>query len=418
MLKDQYAEDQFDVVIVGGGSAGVAAAIGAAKLGNKVALIEKYGFLGGAATMSSVQAYCGFYSQKQEQVVSGVGAEVLDLLSKKGFTETRTQQRSGNTIVIFNPEDLKVTLDSIITNFDITLFLHCTVFSLQSDGNKINSISFAHRGGITKIKARQFIDTSGDGVLIQHSEAAHYKSSPEERQGNTLVMQVSGVAKEASLNPRTLDTAVQKYSGVKDPIQNNVAVRVDNTGAIMLLMANERFDVFDARSTTRAEMSARAKAHAFLKALKNVKGWENAYLSNTGPQIGIRESLRLQGKQTVTKDFIQNATKLPESAIARCGWPIEDHSSPGNTQYIPIKNKDWFHIPLGALQSLTFENLWAGGRLISADNKAYTSIRVMGTAFATGHAAGVGAGLSAQSELAEVNTKTVQKELRKQGAII
>ena len=108
--------------------------------------------------------------------------------------------------------------------------------------------------------------------------------------------------------------------------------------------------------------------------------------------------------------------KRDHDAIARCGWPMENHVAPGITEYGGIRDQGWYHIPYGAVCSETTDNLWAGGRLVSSDSRAYASLRVMGTSFATGHAAGVGAAVYVAQ--GRHDYPRVRAVLEEQGALV
>lgn len=111
----------------------------------------------------------------------------------------------------------------------------------------------------------------------------------------------------------------------------------------------------------------------------------------TGPQIGIGETRHLVGRTSLSGEDVLTARTWPDASIARCGWPVEDHAGLGDTRRTALADRGWYDIPYGAICSADTDNLWAVGRLTSADAEAYASVRVMGAALATGHAAGVAA---------------------------
>jgi hypothetical protein len=186
---------------------------------------------------------------------------------------------------------------------------------------------------------------------------------------------------------------------------------------IMLLIADNHGDALDVADVTAAEVQSRRLSWQYLAAFqRSLPGWENSFLASTGPQLGIRETRRLRGQQAVSADDVTAGRKRATDAIARSGWPIEDHVAVGTTEYGGIADKGWYHVPYGAICSDTTENLWAGGRLTSSDNRAYASLRVMGTSFATGHACGVAAAVyAADGRHDYARTRTL---LHEQGALI
>lgn len=409
-----------DVVVIGGGAAGVAAAVGAARSGASVCMVEQYGFLGGAATNSSVLAYCGFFDQTKEQVVRGIGQDFLDELHRQDIYRLETFQNSGNTVVVLDLETTKATLDEMVRSAGVDLLLHSTLFSADVEDGSIKSVDVIHRGGIARVRGKAFVDCSGDGALLRASGAATHVSAVDSRQASTLVMRVGGVTEEADTSLEAMDAALDAYAtktGVRLPRSNGTCVRMPISRELMLLLADQHMDALDVRELTEAEQQARVLTRKYLEAFKGtLAGWDGAFLASTGPQIGIRESRRMLGLQSVSARDVIEARQRPTDAIARCGWPMEDHAIPGETSYSQIRDKKWYHIPYGAITSKDIGNLWAGGRLVSADNQAFASLRVMGTAFATGHAAGVAAATHAAQ--GSVDIEVLREALITQKALV
>lgn len=413
--------EHVDVLVVGGGAAGVAAAVGARRLGARVRLVEQYGFLGGAATNSAVLGYCGFFDQKRDRVVAGVGADVLTRLRARDVYEERSFAATGNQFVLLDLETTKVVLDELVTDEDVDVRLHSTLVSADRDGDgRVHAVQVAHRGGTERITASAFVDGSGDGVLLAAAGAATYTAPVDQRQTSTLVMRIDGVAADADMSRDGIRAAVAADGAeTGDPLvrDQGIAVRLPVSGHVIALLVDVQLDALDAAAFARDEMHARRQAWRYLDAFrKHLDGWQHAFLVETGPQIGIRESRRLVGRETLTADDVLSARKRPEDSIARCGWPIEDHETPGVTTYRPLAGRGWYDIPYGAIRSADTDNLWAAGRLTASDDDAFASVRVMGTAFATGHAAGVAAAQYAQGRTHDL--AGIRRELRRQHALV
>lgn len=414
----------FDVVVVGAGSAGIAAGIGAAASGARVCLVERHGFLGGAATASSVLTYCGFFDANGEQVVRGVGQELINRLARENLYHTHRVASSGNKIVLLDLETLKRVLDEMIVDSGVSLMLHSTVVGASVKEGQIQGITVAHRGGLETVTADAFVDASGDGTLIAASGADQLLSAPDKRQASTLVMRVSGLQDDGMhVSSDELSKAVKNYTtetGVELPRKGGIDVKTPVVGDHMMLLVDQHEDVLDPFQLTQAELNGRQVAWHYLRAFrKHVTGWEDAYLLQTGPQIGIRETRRLHGDTIISAKDVLEGTQVPDESIGRGGWPIEDHSVPGDQQYSGISNGGYFSLPYGSISSRSHSNLWAAGRLTSSDPRAFASVRVMGTSFATGHAAGVAAALSAASDAScKIGAAEVRQALLEQGALL
>jgi hypothetical protein len=413
--------EHYDVVVIGGGAAGVAAAVGARAAGATVRLVEQYPFLGGAATNSSVLALCGFFDQNRNQVVAGVGEDILSRLRSREVYQEMSFGWTGNHFVLLDLETTKVVYDEVAADAGIDVRLHSTLISAERDDNgRVGAVTVHSRGGLERVTASAFVDGSGDGALLAAAGAAVRVNPVDQRQTSTLVLRLGGVDGDADLSREGMRAAVaaaNRETGITLARDQGITVRLPVSGQIMTLLVDEQLDALDAAAFTRDEMSARQKAWQYLDAFrKHLPGWQHAYLVETGPQIGIRESRRLIGREEITRDAVLTARKRPTESIARCGWPIEDHAAPGVTNYVPIADKGWYDIPYGAICSIDTDNLWAAGRLTSSDDDAFASVRVMGTAFAAGQAAGVAAAQYSQGN--QHDLPAIRAELVRQGAIV
>ena len=420
-MQSQRSSENYDLVVVGGGSAGVAAAIGAARSGASVCLVERYPFLGGAATASSVLSYCGFFDQHRERVVGGVGEALLTRLRARGAYQEITFKWSGNTVVMIDPEYTKLALDQMVAEAGISVFLHSYLVDACAEDNRVTEIMVADHGGLRRISGAAFVDGSGDGNLAHLAGAAVSAPAPRDRQVATLSMRIGGVSGDAVISSDAMRSAVAAYNASHERQlgrDHGPAARLPLTGELTMQIVDQSVDALDARDLTRAEVDARAQAWDYLAAFRDhIDGWQNAHLVATGPQIGVRESRHLVGRYAVSREDVLCARRRPEDVIARCGWPIEEHEGVGSTRYTPIQGRGFYDIPLDALHSVDRDNLWAAGRLVSCDAAAYCSLRVMGTAFATGHAAGVAGALAAAGGRPPA-VAAVQRELHRQDALL
>ena len=174
-------------------------------------------------------------------------------------------------------------------------------------------------------------------------------------------------------------------------------MRVPNSNDWLWMIVDLGLDDVQEELVTKAEWLGRRIAHDCVAVLRaEVAGFENCHIVTTGPQIGIREAWRPEAQYALKREDLMVGRKF-DSGIARAAWPMEDHSKPGKPSYHPIGGEGYGLIPIESLSTKT-PNLWLAGRTIGADAAAYGSIRVMGTSFATGQAAGVAAALFAQQD--------------------
>ena len=424
-LNGRRAEADYDVVVAGGGAGGVGAAIGAAKTGAKVCLVEKYGFLGGAATNAQVLAYCGFFQRGEGAVpaVAGAGNDVLDQMRKLGV-DCRPYQSptTGNWIVLLDPEKLKVALDRVCAEHGIDVLLHSRLAAATRTARSIEAVTIASMDGRSKIIAESFVDASGDANLALVAGHELRVGDYEGRlQALTMPLRIGGLDERMSVSRDALKAAVKLFNERSDEVisrtDGGIFTRVPGSSDLWWLIIDREMTDLGSRSFTRAEQTGREMALLLVDILRETApGFERAWLAQTGPQIGIRETRHPAALYEIThSDVIEG--RLREDGVARGAWPIELHGQAGRPLYESIGGSGYFHIPLDALRARDLENLWYAGRVIGADAKAYGSTRVMGTAFASGEAAGVAAALGSSAGKA-LSVADVRAQLERNGAII
>lgn len=410
---------QFDVVVVGGGAGGVAAALGAAACGAKVALIEAYGFLGGTATVAGVQAYCGFHTRgtRPQQVVAGVGQRALDALQALGHDVTPKMQSSGNWIILLDPELLKCAMDGLVLAAGVEPLLHCRVVAAQARAGRVDSLLCADPQGLFEVRAGQLVDATGNANL---AALAWPERMRPRRQAATLTARLTGLDADCTYDKDGLRRAALDYqerTGAPLARANGgYFVPLPWSDACWAMMVDVELEDASSRCLAHAEMQARAIAHDYLQSLRRcVPGFSRARLDVTGPSLGVRATQHIASQSDAVIDDLLHARRHLDG-IARSGWPGELHPRAGVTEYRPIAGDDWFHVRYGALQPDADGNLWLAGSSVGADAAAFGSVRVMGCAFATGHAAGVAAALS--SFACRAPLQEVQQALIKQGALL
>lgn len=413
----------YDVVVVGGGTAGVAAAVGAAEAGVKTLLLERNPYLGGEATHSGVGAFCGFYSCGENPVkcVAGVGERVLKEMEDLGPTVDYIVSATGNRNVNFQPEYLKCAMDNLVEKAGADCLLHARVIGADVEHDRIRAILCADDEGIFTVRAKAFVDTSGDANLA-HLAGAHTVWGGEDGtvQAATMPFRLSGVDTSCDMSPAAVEKAIVKAKEAGIPNltrEKGFVLKKEGSNIVCVLLPSVIPQGITARELTEIEKNTRKQVLYYVKALREyMPGMEHCELAVIGPAVGFRETRKLVGKEMITAEDVLSRRKR-ENRVARGGWKPEIHKSVDKmATYMEVTSGSYFDIPLGALQSENIENLYGAGRIVSADEVAFAAVRVMGTCFATGHAAGVGA--ACQVLDGSVQIARVQQELERQGALL
>ncbi len=400
----------------------MAAAVAAAQAGASVALLERAAYLGGAATHSNVLTYCGIWTQADPavQIVRGVGESVLREIDALGGDASPIRTPSNVVIALLDPEIVKLALDNVCERAGVDVMLHATLTGAHSAADGIAWVDAYDHGGTSTIAAGAFVDASGDADLASLSGAAvRYGGTDGAAQNGTLVVRFGGIADDADTSRAAWERAVHaaKARGA-DALtkEHGLVIRIPGSNDVLAYLADEDYDVRDVRSHAAAERHGRRQAWQLLAAIKTLPGHERAYIVQTGPTIGTRESRHIVARHQLTEADVVGGAHFPDG-VALGGWPVEHHPGAGlPNKWIRIKDEGAYEIPLRTLRSTTHANLFSAGRTIDADMYAFASLRVMGTAFATGQAAGVAAAQTARD--GGTDAELVRVELVRQGALI
>ena len=387
-------ECDYDVVVAGGGAGGVGSALGAAKVGARVLLVEKYGFLGGAATTSKVLAYCGFFQQGPEPIkaVDGAADLVLDEMRKLGLDcAPFLSPTTLNWIILLEPETVKLALDRVLAANGVDVLLHTRIAAATRTADKIQSVTLAGMDGRTRVSAESFVDATGDANLSLVAGVPCRTGDLEgQLQAISAPIRIGGRDQSIPIDRDAIIAAFKSYTGDWPSARDDggIFTIVPKTGEMWWMMFDHPMDDLSSASFSIAERASREAAHDYAALLRaHVPGFQNAYVVQTGPQIGIRESRHPAARYELTYEDIATGRQRADG-VAKAAWPMEDHTIPGRPIYTPVGGEGWASIPLDALRAKDIDNLYFAGRTIGADPRAYASIRVMGTAFATGDAAG------------------------------
>ena len=416
--------EKYDVVVVGGGAAGVAAAVGASRRGARTLLVERYGFLGGEAANANVLSYCGFYVRGDacRRVVGGVGAAVLSELAALGFDVDPIRAPSGNWIVMLDPEAIKYAIDRVAAVDGLDCRLHCSLVGAHTAAGRLQAVSLHDGAGRFDVEAGAFVDASGDANLGFAAGVPPMRDLQPERvrQVASFPVRFCGVPPDVYVDRAELAALMPDFrndgeAGYVRPHGGHF-IRLPGSNDLWWMGIDLVTDGLDSADLGRAERTGRELAWRFLDLLRaRLPGFAGAHIAATGPQVGVRDSRQLQTRCRIS-DADVLAGRLRDDGVALGCWPAEVHQGNGGPQFQPVGGDGSYHVPLDALHALNCDNLWVGGRVIGCDGQAYGSLRVMGTAFATGQAAGVAAAGQADGG-GEPAADSVRRELRRQGAI-
>ena len=409
-----------DVLVCGGGCAGLAAALSAARNGAKTVLIERAGFAGGIITAVGLPFFDGIADIKDNRiVVRGIG---LELLAKSGVCEANATHVKVHNPTIRNVEAFKILADKLLTaeRDNLRVLYHSSACGVEMDGQRITAVLVANKAGITRVRAKQVIDCTGDADVAAWAGAPTDKGA--ELQPLTLHFRIGNVKKAPDMS-KNCRTALEKAHA-----QGELPMYY-GPGVMFMFAQDEIYvhgvrvpaDASDPVELTRAEMQGRADAWAMYEAWKrDVPGFEDSYFITSGPFIGVRETRRIVGQHVLAEDEIM-ATKAFDDAIATGCWYLDMHPNKittGGANAVPKQQPAPYDIPYRSLLPKNVENLLVAGRCHSTTRLAQSSTRVTVTAMALGEAAAVAAALAVQGGTSplKLDGREVRKKLRKQNA--
>ena len=393
----------YNVVVIGGGSAGLAAAVTAAGHGARVALVERYGFLGGMATAGMVSTICGLYrtssSGSPEPLNEGFAQTLaLRLVAMPGCGQP---VRRGRTFVLpYTPFAFACLADEFtapIRRLDV--YLHAYLVGVTTAGGRIDALRVSTWERVLELRAQAVVDTSGDAVAGHQAGAATETTPVAERQLPSLVFVLQRVDTEAlgrgsrAALLRTLAGAEQEGRLPKGASNLTLALSPQPGEVICKLALSGIAEELPPGRTflTVAEQEGRRRARAVTELLKTMAPFARAFVSHAAPQVGVRESRRIVGRYSLTREDVLSGRKF-EDGVARASWPIElwEDGKLGAT-YEYLEDGQTYDIPLRCLEARSLDNLFMAGRCMSASHEALGSARVIGTCLATGEAAGIAA---------------------------
>ena len=416
----------YPLVVLGGGPAGVCAAIEAARNGIKVLLIESSGMLGGMATTALVGPFMTNYDREGERpTVGGLYREIVERLAARSGAilpedtdspsiHTSFLTRYHRHVTPFDSFLLQVVLDEMAAEAGVEVLLYTRFADCVCENGKIRAVILAALEGLRCVSADLCIDATGNADGAYAAGVPTWKGEEESGipQPGTLMFEVDGVS-DAGYNahakrPGGPTGAVKAYRTPTEGIYKVNHLRVFNT------------DATDSASMTRAHMEARRQVLDSYGVLLETPGFENARITQVAPVLGVRESRHIEGKYKITVDDVANGTKF-EDRIAAYAFGMDVH--PRNAQMkgnFKIESAVVYYVPYRSMLPPECDNLLVAGKTVSCESQAAGGIRVMPCAMAIGQAAGAASAIALRDQLAldAVPTEELQGLLRAHGAIL
>ena len=416
-----------DVCVVGGGAAGLAVAVGAARAGLEVLLVEKYGFCGGATVAGLSGTICGLYSSGDHprQIIFGFAGEFYDLMARRGGVRAPVQ--FGRTMLVPHESLVwKEVADCLLRESDVRVLYHAHFLRAFQEDGRVHTLVIQAKEGQVAIQPKAVVDASGDAEVVHSLGGETTLGKNGVVQTPTMVFRMGDVdmAIFLKLDPREIDRMVVQAheSGSYDlprhhvymfPMPNGHEVLCNMTritrpdGSIPVGTSSD--------DMTFAEMEGRVQARRYATFLcDRVPGFGHAYMAETGMQVGIRQTRSIKGKMRLNNDDVLHARKV-QGAASFSAWPIEDHGADGLK--ISYLKDDTYDIPFETLIPVSGSNLLVAGRCMSAEHEALASARVTAQCFGMGYAAGAACGLlvNERARAQELTGVQVSEWMRKQG---
>ncbi|WP_461537112.1 FAD-dependent oxidoreductase [Spongorhabdus nitratireducens] len=431
---------ELDVLVVGGGSAGVAAATTCGRNGLKTALIEKYGFCGGAAVAGMSGTICGMYlasddcGKEPQQVVYGFTEEFRQRLKAKGgVTEP---QRYGKTYTVtHDPLMWREVADEMLMEAGVEIFYHSAVTGVVMDDQTYKGVVVESNAGRTIFLAKRIIDASGDAAVVARAGGEYFFGDNGIIQNPTMFFRLGGVEMSTYLEYYGEDTICPSdmtrkilelnASGEYDLPRHKIWIFPTTRPGELMVNATRLagqdgrvLNVIDPVDFTEAEIFGRKQMREYARFLKNhVPGCESSYVVDTSVEVGIRQTRSIEGVSKLSNEDVVNCRKN-EDSICRSPWPIELHS--GTKPKLHWLIEDWYDVPYGTLLPKFGENIIVAGRCLSAEHEALASARVTAQTFEYGHAAGQACVLSLKNNTGfrEISGKAVRERMTAAGSRI
>lgn len=439
-------KDEVDILVVGGGPAGIMAARAAAESGLKVMLIESRGYVGGNLTLGL--PILGYLGRKGNQVVEGLPQMLIDRLRARGKASEHKPCKNHVSLTIIDSEEVKDVALEMLEDVGVKILFYVFCSDVIKDGNDVKGVIIESKEGREAILAKTVIDCTGDGdVAFRAGVECHKGDADGGMQPPTLMFCMRGVnvqeLRDAIVNrPEEFDMDVMPTEQFKkgpfivvgfrkkieEAREKGYSIPVARTILITGLADDEIWvnmsrvcgvDSTNPTSYTDGEITARVQNDEIERYLREfIPGFEHAWRDKVAAFMGIRESRVIKGKYVLTADDILSCRKF-DDAIGVASYPVDIHHSHGDDctmMWCP----DCYDLPYRMLVPEKVENLLVAGRCASMTHEAMASARVMSTCMVMGEAAGRAAKIAVEEgvPVSKVNVEAVREDLRENGAYL
>jgi hypothetical protein len=426
-----------DVLVAGGGAAGVAAAVTAARRGLKVTLVERYGFCGGGAVAGLSGTVCGLYAATAdpgappEQVVFGFAAEFVRLLESRGGLTAPV--RYGKTYTrVHDPLVWREAADHVLREAGVQVLFHTTVTGALLDGDRVEGVAAYSKEGPLALRAGLTIDASGDADVVAMAGFPSFVGDEGRVQNPTMIFRLGGVDTARFLRAYGADTIMpdqvsellRRHNG-KGYFLPRAKIWLFTTTRPGELLCNctriigpdgRELNTLFAADFTDAETEGRRQVREYARFFRDhIEGCESSWVNDTGVQVGVRQTRQARGVALLANDDILRGAKFADG-IARSPWPIELHA--GAKPRVEWLLDDFYEVPYGCFVPQRGEGLLVAGRCLSAQHEAVASARVTAQCFSYGHAIGHAAAMciEARCEPRTLRGEDVRSRLNADGA--
>jgi flavin-dependent dehydrogenase len=402
-----------DICVLGAGIAGVSAALEAARLGRKVALLDGLPALGGQAVNSIIGTFCGLFANGTHghQLTHGIADDILRDLSAQGARHYRRGGPSNTTVVMYDEVALSRWIEEAIRAADITVLLGAILRGARRDGRRVRELDLATRYGDVQLAAAGFVDATGDAVLTWQAGFACREHAGGPIYG-TQMMVLEGIDEARQPTREELTARARAKAADYGLVRTDGFAFIFPGRATALVNLTHVETPLDPIAASKSALLGKAQADRVLLFLKREypDAFGQARVRCYGLP-GIRQTRWSAGRQQLTVDDVRAGTPFAD-AIARTAWPIELHDRPEGYVWEPFPDDHVHYVPFGSLVPAEADNIVAAGRCIDGDSAALSSVRVMGPCIAMGAAAAHALDLAGSGSVQQIDVAALRRRVR------